>query len=381
MLEFSTPCIACSKSEFESLPIPNEIQSMLSDGKIIPIPLKKCFCTFCGMVRHETRLTEKEIAAFYDNDYGLPKQSDMYEITRAIEYSRNIVNFLGKSFLGNLLEIGCGSGFLLREMAVQNLGTSYEGFDPALVNNNFDLGDKKLVLHKSPDMKCLSRDKYNTILSINTLEHISDPILALKNIADRMENDADVILVLPSYYPANVELLFFDHLWTFTPKCLSLLLDQVGLHLVNYQNLDKDLDGFTIYHIKKENPIHKDTDWDVLSYDRYLDAWKNLDHNLNSSIHRFKGEMDIQIFGAGQMAGLLRCYAPKFYNKVSRVVADMQSNVWVFDKFQIYDDAKQTNVISLIVTHPSSEDRILTKISYDGGLAFKLSTFLLPHES
>lgn len=373
---YLSECIACQNQEYETLPPPHTEQAMLSDGTILQKPLEKAYCKSCGLVRHKTILSNADILAFYEKDYALPKQKDIWEISRAQKYSSKICQVLnGKQAWGDILEIGCGSGFLLKELQNKDLGISYEGIDPALTIEITDTSSN-FYLHQTSDLTKLKKQVYDTIISINTLEHIANPKQALKNIAEKMHHQSDLILILPSHLPANVELLFFDHLWTFTPKAIDLLLKGFNLTIQHLEFLDGDLLGFTLFQIKKQKTTILEYQHSFGEYGRFLKAWQDLDSKLSVFLKQIENTEYAQIFGVGQMTSLLKCYAPISFQNFKYVVADQESDIWHFDQFLKYDSKNQKDIYTFICVHPTLENRIEQRILEDGGIPIRLSHFL-----
>jgi len=113
---------------------------------------------------------------------------------------------------GSLLDVGCGlgDGILYMQNRLNNI-TEFEGTDfsseainknesnPLLLNVNFYTHDITLPLEK----------KYNNIICLQTLEHIPDPVSAMKNLVDATE---DVLIVASPYKNRRPD---ENHLWYF----------------------------------------------------------------------------------------------------------------------------------------------------------------------
>lgn len=98
---------------------------------------------------------------------------------------------------GNLLEVGCGKGFLLKELEtthnVKGLEISKYAADKAnllldrVVVNNVDI--EKINIEKS---------KYKIIIAYNILEHLANPENSLKSLFDGLQKEGILIGSVPN---------------------------------------------------------------------------------------------------------------------------------------------------------------------------------------
>ena len=87
---------------------------MLSDGRTTARALAKLSCMACGAAFHASEISRQEVSDIYGNEYALTGASPRSDATRARDYSKWIRNECSGSRA--ILEIGCGSGALLRDL-------------------------------------------------------------------------------------------------------------------------------------------------------------------------------------------------------------------------------------------------------------------------
>ena len=90
----------------------------------------------------------------------------------------------------------------------------------------------------------------------------------------------------------------------------------------------------------------------------YLKAWCNMDETLLS---RTASVSRTVLFGAGQMAALLRAYAPRLWDQVGLLVVDDISDAWKFDKpVSTYSDSKRSlrGAAVVVATAPSLQAQL-----------------------
>ena len=367
-------CPACGSEQGVMLPLPHDYQSMLSDGRILNRPISKIHCSTCGLISHYCLLSSDEVTALYKHDnYFLPSLSRQGDEQRAKQYLSAISSqFPDIKFSGNILDVGCGSGALLAELAKKDKNIWCVGLDPALPEypEFTDIENDRIDLHRNVLSKmALESAFFDNVISINTIEHVNDPIDFLSNIAKVMKQDGYAIIICPADSPANVELLFFDHLWTFTNSAMGSFGKKAGLKLSKVVSLERPLSGFKAYLFRHDNGQMSDVHFYFPSHEdaaKYLMKWRSLESTLFESNDLEAGK--IQIFGAGQMAALLRAYAPKLFSTAERLVVDEPHLAWPLGNIEKYNPGSgQDGWLSLLAVHPAVRDMVFKRIVNDGG--------------
>jgi hypothetical protein len=109
----------------------------------------------------------------------------------------------------------------------------------------------------------------------------------------------------------------------------------------------------------------------------YLKAWCNMEETLLS---RTAPTSRTVLFGAGQMAALLRAYAPRLWDQVGLLIVDDISEAWKFDKpVSTYSDSKRSLLGAAVVvaTAPSLQAQLANRLASDGLTAVRFDDIIL----
>jgi len=369
-------CPTCACRQSVSLPIPAAGHSMLSDGRIIARSLEKLWCPGCGLVRHRHPPTTAEISAIYSGAYGLPALTGTGEEARGRAYAAAVVDAIGGRKPGlRLIDVGCGSGAMLRALGDLDEATNYEltGIDPALPPALAQANERLTLIRGFPDRDLAGHGPFDAVISINTIEHTPDPAQFLATLASMMTPDGQMIVICPTTEFANDELLFFDHFWSISPAAMISFAARSGLRMVGRRGLAAPLAGFQLFRFAHSASGGSEAAVADLSADAvpYLDAWKELDASLERQL--VAAGHPAQAFGAGQMAALLRAYAPRTFAMLKRFLLDRPEEAWPLGPAVRYDGFTTLDGwTTLVAVHPSAQNAVAERIRGDGGFAVTL---------
>ena len=137
---------------------------------------------------------------------------------------------------GRLLDIGAGSGFLV-EQAIQ-MGYSAEGIEPSGWLQKM-AQQRSLPVHLGTFPHPAVKGPFDLITLIDVLEHVSEPVALLQNIAANLAPDGMAVVVTPDVRSIAAHVLGWKwwhfrvaHIGYFNQQNLFLALDQAGLQPV-----------------------------------------------------------------------------------------------------------------------------------------------------
>lgn len=355
------------------LPVPGRGRSILSDGRILDMPLEKTSCMECGLVSPLKPIDATAVTNVFEDSYALSAASPAADNARAVAYAEFLDATLPPA--ERVLEVGCGSGNLLK--ALENLWptVAFLGVDPALSQGAADSERIKYRRSFCDDMATLvNGSTFDLIFSVNVIEHLPSPQSFFSLASDLLSPDGQLAVICPAAMPPNLELLFHDHLYTFSSDALSISASACGF--VKTSGIDQ-LSRFGDFQLaifsrapnKSVNSLHimrRDARGLAREREAYLHAWTTLDKTLLERINR---NTKVAIFGAGQMAALLRVYASRLWERVELLLMDNISDAWYLGKPVLsYSSQKNlmTEYLVVVATAPGTQARVVERLTSDG---------------
>jgi 2-polyprenyl-3-methyl-5-hydroxy-6-metoxy-1,4-benzoquinol methylase len=228
-------------------------------------------CRGCGLLRTNPRPAPESMGIFYPADYGPyqdtqvpaagPRPASFLKKTLKT-LARRLVNFNIMRWPpvrpGRMLEIGCASGAFLRRMAGE--GWEVEGieFSPqaAAVASGLGFHVHAGPLESAPEPGA----PFDLIVGWMVLEHLHDPVAALRKLRAWAKPDARLALSVPN--AGSLEFRVFkdrlyalhlpNHLYHFTPATLAKVLRAGGwtIEKVFHQRVLSNLVASTGYVLR-----------------------------------------------------------------------------------------------------------------------------------
>ena len=352
------------------LPIPFVGRAVVSDGRVLEVSLEKASCLACGLVSHVNPLCTDTVQHVYREDYALASASPSSDQCRALNYADVLTQLIAPA--KKVLEIGCGSGALLRELETRWPGTSLFGIDPALPDGSTQNG--RIRFERGFFETYAAGECIDLIFSVNVLEHVSCPKTFFTRVAGLLSSGGQLAIICPASNPPNLELVIYDHLHTFTSRALAIAARSTGFTVAMQIDRVERLGDFQFIIFRRSSgettedfpPSREEAVSLAASRSAYLRAWGNLEETLLS---RTAFASRIVLFGAGQMAALLRAYAPRIWDQVDLLVVDNISDAWRFDKpVSTYSDSKRSleGAAVLVATSPSTQAHLANRLASDG---------------
>lgn len=170
-------------------------------------------------------ITEKEYINLYKELNRVHKNSDLSQIC-IDEILKNIKP-------NKILDVGCGDGFLLKEINKKFKNVSLTGIEMKTskkLKNNLSNENIKLIDAKIENLNKINQ-KYDTVICTHVLEHILDINLAYENLKKICKKR--LIIVVPRErafkHTFNAHVHFFPYTWSFIntirPKNKFLIKD------------------------------------------------------------------------------------------------------------------------------------------------------------
>lgn len=138
---------------------------------------------------------------------------------------------------GAMLDFGCGKGTVLEAISRIRPDLKLFGFDlddREVVRLQAIKGFNQLFTRDLPNSK-----KFDLIVMSHSLEHLSNPIEVLTDLADLLTNDGVLAIAVPDCVADPFKLLIADHCLHFSCESLGKLLTNTGLHVVHIESNSK----------------------------------------------------------------------------------------------------------------------------------------------
>jgi len=126
-----------------------------------------------------------------------------------------------------VLDFGCGGGFLLRNLkCAKKVGVEVNPAAAATAKKN------GLEMFRSVDE--IPDDYVDVIISDNALEHTLQPLQELKSLYKKLKTGGKIIFVVPcesisySYKPNDIN----HHLYSWSPMCIGNLFTEAGFSVI-----------------------------------------------------------------------------------------------------------------------------------------------------
>jgi SAM-dependent methyltransferase len=291
---------------------------MTSDWRVLPETLNRASCLSCGLgVRGASDTAHR---ALYDSGYSLYAHApgESRERARQSEYAGWIAAHLSRA-PRRVLDVGCGNGSLLRAFQEHWPRAEMLGCDPS--EESIAAGtDGDVRLWQGTADTLPSGLDVDAIVSVNVLEHTRDPRAFVGSLMRALSPDGVLVIVCPDGARPGVELLFADHLFSFTRAHLMWLVRTQSLRTLSVATAPASLGAFQLLAAARgaeRQPAFEGADALAAGRTRYLERWRRLDGHLRARI----GGPAV-CFGASEAAGLLRAYAPATWSVVRACTFD-----------------------------------------------------------
>jgi 2-polyprenyl-3-methyl-5-hydroxy-6-metoxy-1,4-benzoquinol methylase len=199
-------------------------------------------CPTCRTIRRYSFPKERELNERYAGAYsGEAGRNDQTGFESSEGMLSGLASILRKSYLkpgDRVLDFGAGTGRfcnLLRAIGVDIEGAEFSG-------EARDEGARRFGQKLAPDLRSLSLDHYDWIVSIEVIEHLPDPEVALKHLLSLLRPGGGLFLTTPN--AAGLAARFHRERWReatnefhlvlFTPSGLRTLLARSGFEKIEF---------------------------------------------------------------------------------------------------------------------------------------------------
>ncbi len=211
-------------------------------------------CSTCQLRLTNPFPVVKEMNKYYESDEYISHSNSykslfeqVYGIVRSYMLGRkcSIVTHASARNHGTVLDIGCGAGHFLKSM--QDRGWNVQGVDTSpkareMVKKQFDINVC------TPHHWLHSTEKYDLVTCWHSLEHVHAPWEYLQKIKSQLNAGGTLLVALPNYISTDGQKYGADwaaydtprHLYHFTPKSMTKIMEQNGFRIQNIHRMPFD---------------------------------------------------------------------------------------------------------------------------------------------
>jgi SAM-dependent methyltransferase len=202
-------------------------------------------CAACGFAWNRAFRPDRII---YDQAYNNDQMGSSRFRAHVAAMLERILMRVPSSHSPHLVEVGCGQGALLTELAQQKCFASITGFDPAWRGED-GLEIDGVTIHRryfGPDVIDLVPHDCLFVASRHTIEHVADPLAFLRSIcaAIKMAGEGRLFLETPDIEwiieTFQLQDLFYEHCSVFSRDALRVALATAGFEPVSIDRVFDD---------------------------------------------------------------------------------------------------------------------------------------------
>ncbi|HEX2841186.1 methyltransferase domain-containing protein [Hyphomicrobium sp.] len=325
----SHSCRACGAPGVIEIPPPHPSRSMVSDGRVIAAPLARVSCPACGYGARLETVSEADRDVLYDGNYGLGLQDAVADEQRASAYADHILAAIAHhgsdaASLQSIVEFGCGTGALLDAIITRAPTRQALGIEPAAqlaAVAQARLQDRAVVFEGYAETVLPQSSNASLCYSVNVIEHALDPTQFFAAGCKAISEDGFVVTICPDGESAGSELLFFDHISSFSLESLCQFAGRAGLHLRESKPLGGAQSGFrlSVFSPQSAKAQSPSLPFDLTAARAaYHRGWRELGEHAA----KMPADHGHAIFGTGEFCDLLHAYAPEFVDNAAFYVVD-----------------------------------------------------------
>jgi 2-polyprenyl-3-methyl-5-hydroxy-6-metoxy-1,4-benzoquinol methylase len=212
-------------------------------------------CENCGLVFVVEQANPEELYALYGETYFQNEESGEVGYTNYIADEANIRQTARKRFAhierfvskGRMIDIGCAMGFFIDEAA--KAAWQVEGLDISQFATEYVQKSFGHPAHNGSLLDIeLPQGAYDLVTMWDVIEHVPDPQAYLKRVAELLRSGGIVELATPDVGSLPARLtgkqwigykLSDEHVYYFSVKTLSAMLDKAGFDVVHVRHVGK----------------------------------------------------------------------------------------------------------------------------------------------
>ena len=371
-----TICAVCGQDEWVKLPFFSSDQSVTTSGIIVHSPLGKAQCIHCGLVQ---RVGQKYLALsdFYEKSYHTyfnRPGAEAFERRRYQSMASWMAGAISPFIPDTIIDVGCGSGWTMREMAIFFPHADFTGVEPSVEDAAACIKNGMKVINNTIEGAKESLIQYDLVYSNNVIQHSVSPREFLNNLKELVTDKGLILITCPDTSIPSNEIMWSDQNFSLAPCHLMKIAVEAGLNVVelnseagvasiaNKQLIVLTKSGNSIIDLEKYQSFNGHDN--IKRRFEYLEGWMSLDQSLLEVVSQKK---NVYNFGASMWSYLLRAYCPKYWQRVNCCIIDDFVGIFMDKSVQDINHIDFTkDDIIVLGTEPLSQNLLLDKLQLRG---------------
>jgi len=247
-------------------------------------------CNVCGLIQKNTgKKYTSIIEDLYKLNYSLPGGGRNVNMQNGIAKSREkelietLIEVGDLPLVGSFLDIGTGSGHLLKEFSKMLKGWKLAGHDVSSTNEQMVRNNGAAEFY-SGSLEKITKN-FDLIVMNHVLEHVTEPNKVLKQVRNLLKPDGKLVVIIPTYTVTFTDFYFMEHCTHFSPQTLKIAASLSGFKVLH--NLEGKLGTVEIGFIASRNE----------SVSSGIDSQIDYTKSQIDYINNFNGNIKIGLFG------------------------------------------------------------------------------------
>lgn len=198
-------------------------------------PVENRICLDCGLVFQSPRMTESEMAVYYQAEYRRTYQGTEGPVARDLVVqtarAQELLNFARDKItaVSRCLDVGCSTGLILKHFQAQ-LGCHPVGIEPDNAYRSYAVGQGLTVYPSLVELEIVPEGRFDLVIMSHVLEHLPDPVRFISHLRESVLTPGGSILIeVPNLY--SHDSFEVAHLFAFSPHTLKEVLRKAGMEL------------------------------------------------------------------------------------------------------------------------------------------------------
>jgi 2-polyprenyl-3-methyl-5-hydroxy-6-metoxy-1,4-benzoquinol methylase len=265
-----TICAICeTKDNFTELYqanfAPNDFTPEIFSARRLPdkIHYRIVQCNNCGLVRSNPVIDSQILTSLYSKSTQT-YDSEIKNLTRTyFKYIEKAINFLEINNLASasLLEIGCGSGFLLEKALKHGFGF-VQGVEPSAdAVRKSPAQIRPSIIHGMLEPGLLQKEKYDLICMFQVFDHIANPDVILKECIKSLKPKGGLLIFNHDVKALSARILgesspIFDieHTYLYDKSTIKKVIEKQGLEILQVKSA---INTISIRHLMHLSPLNQ----------------------------------------------------------------------------------------------------------------------------